>query len=437
MKKRSGRFEGLKQRTTRLAVAAAVLLVGCSTQTPLFSNFSSPNGNGAVQGFGVQQLNLENSFMRNRAMVRTGNTVVKVAYQNKAQLNQLIGDLGMDVWTTTPQFAVGQVDPETLSRLRQSRLKMELLTQEGFTPRNNFDPQYHTYEETLAALKAMVAKYPNLAKLNDIGDGWEKTKGLSDRDLWSVRISGAGDPDKKPGIAFFGNHHARELVTVEIPLNLIQLLLEGYGKDPQITQLVDSRDIWITPMVNPDGHVRAEKGENWRKNNNDNKAFGGKYRGVDLNRNYGFKWNTGGSSSSPSSDTFHGGTPFSEPETQSVRDFLRARKNVKIMMSYHSFSNLILWPWGHTEERVPDNRLREVGNKLGEITGYKPEQASDLYVASGITDDFSYGELGMLSFTTEIGSWGDGFDPPYSKVAQFWKENKPAALYLIDLAGKL
>ena len=107
------------------------------------------------------------------------------------------------------------------------------------------------------------------------------------------------------------------------------------------------------------------------------------------------------------------------------------------MMSYHSFSNLILWPWGYTKQRNTDPKLLAMGRKLGELTGYKPQQAADLYEASGITDDYTYGELGLMSFTTEIGSWGDGFDPPYSRVKDFWNENREAALYLIDEAGKL
>lgn len=380
----------------------------------------------------------DQGFLASRAFVQTGYTVVKVFYTNKKQLENL-NELGMDIWMVQNGFVLGQVNDDVMSRLKKTTLKMEMVSpKEGFSVLNNFDPQYMTYDEMLTELRKTAEKYPTLAKLQDFGDTWEKTKGKADRDLWTMRITGKGDGASKPGIVFFGNHHARELVTVEIPMRLINHLLSNYGKDPDITAMVDNTEIFICPMVNPDGHTLAEKGQNWRKNKNDNKDVSATAGlGVDLNRNYGHQWNTGGSSTSTSSDTYHGKAPFSEPETQAVKGLLDSHKNLKIMMSYHSFSNLILWPWGWTEQDTPDAaRFAAVGGKLGANTGYKPEQASDLYVASGITDDYAYGKLKMLSFTTEIGGWGDGFDPPYSKVDKFWKENLPNALYLIKLAGE-
>ncbi|PIQ25160.1 carboxypeptidase [bacterium (Candidatus Blackallbacteria) CG17_big_fil_post_rev_8_21_14_2_50_48_46] len=427
----------------RMALASVALMVGCSAQTGLLP--LNNTGNPALRANAVnpkQQVlsanfepSFQNSFMTARPMARTGNTVVKVSYQNNAQVSQL-AELGMDIWMVTPKYVLGQVNDAVFQRLQLSRLNFSLISPErGMSAQNTFDPQYHTYDEMLAELKQVAQQYPQISSLHDIGDTWQKVHGEGNRDLWALHITGPGEGSQKPGIVFFGNHHARELVTVEIPLHLIHLLLENYGKDPQITELVNTRDIWIVPMVNPDGHLQAEKGDNWRKNMNAND--GNRYRGVDLNRNYGHHWNSGGSSSSPSSDTFMGKAPFSEPETQAVRNFVSAHSNLKIMMSYHSFSNLILWPWGYTKQRVNSPKLVEMGQKLGKMTGYVPEQASDLYVASGITDDFTFGEKGLMSFTTEIGSWGDGFDPPYSRVAQFWNENRDAALYLIDTAGKL
>ncbi|MFN8673353.1 MAG: M14 family metallopeptidase [Candidatus Sericytochromatia bacterium] len=381
----------------------------------------------------------EKGFIANRNFSETGYTILKIFYTNKKQI-QTLNELGLDVWTVQNGFVIGQANQEVMRRLKlNTQLKIEMLSpKEGMSVLNTFDPQYHTYEETVTDLKGFASKYPNLAQMIDIGDTWEKKKGIANRDLWAMKITGKGDGAKKPGIVFFGNHHARELVTVEIPLKLINHLLENYGKNADITNMVDNTEIWIVPMVNPDGHTLAEKGQNWRKNKNDNKDMGaGSALGVDLNRNYGYQWNTGGSSGSTSSDTFHGKEAFSEPETQATRDFMNSHTNLKIMMSYHSFSNLILWPWGWSNDPSPDaKKFETIGGKLGANSGYKPEQASELYIASGITDDYAYGKLKLLSFTTEIGAWGDGFDPPYSKVEQFWKENLPNALYLIKLAGE-
>jgi len=439
------RFRGFKTLSMsifrRAAIAStALLMLGCSVQPNVFSPRpnqmlraqSGPVNAKLIEYSGHFEPTFQNSFLSMRPLTRNGNTVIKVSYTQAEQINQL-NEIGMDVWMVTPHHVLGQVNDEVFQRLQDSRLGFELISPErGVSAANTFDPQYHTYDKMLAKLRAVTQRHSQIASLHDIGDTWEKSQGKANRDLWAVHISGKGNASQKPGIVFLGNHHARELVTVEIPLLLIDLLTENYGKDPDITRLLDTRDIWIVPMVNPDGHALAAQGQNWRKNTHEH----GRHRGTDLNRNYGHQWGGAGASTSPSSDTYRGEAPFSEPETQAVRDFIKARPNLKVMMSYHSFSNLILWPWGYTKQRVPNPKLIEIGQRLGQMTGYRPQQAADLYVASGITDDYTFGELGMLSYTTEIGSWGDGFDPPYSRVKDFWNENRDAALYLIDVAGQ-
>ncbi len=411
-----------------LTTLLSTTLSSCSPADNDSTNLSTPL---------YQAQSANKGFLTARNFEETGRTIIKVQYTDKKQLTTL-NDLGMDVWTVESNYAIGQVAKGLLDRIRRTNLKIEMLSpKEGFSAKNVFDSGYHTYDTMLAELKSVTAKYPNLAKLSDIGKTWETVKGKADRRLWAVQITGKGQGSDKPGIVFFGNHHAREIATVEIPLKLISHLLENYGKDADITNMVDSTEIWIVPMVNPDGHTLAEKGDNWRKNKDDNKDVSANAGlGVDLNRNYGHQWNTGGSSNDTNSDTYHGKAAFSEPETQATRDFMNAHKNLKVMMSYHSFSNLILWPWGWSNNGTPDAaKFSAIGNKLGAMSGYKPEQSSQLYIASGITDDYSYGVLKMMSFTTEMGTWDDGFDPPYSKVDQFWKENLPNALYMIKIAN--
>jgi carboxypeptidase T len=412
-----------------VAVIVAGTAISCSTRTQTLDQYQNDL---------IQSQSADQGFLASKTFTETGNTIIKVFYTDKRQITTL-NELGMDVWWVQPGFVIGQVPQDLLERVKRTNLRVDMLSpQEGFSVKNSFDSAYHTYDEMVSELNSIVGKYPTLAKLHDIGDSWEKTKGIANRDIWMLQITGKGDGSKKPGIVFFGNHHARELVTVEIPMLLINHLLSNYGKDADITNMIDNTEIWIAPMVNPDGHTLAEKGDNWRKNKNTNKDISANARmGVDLNRNYGHQWNTGGSSNDTGSETYHGKAPFSEPETQATRDFMKAHANLKVMMSYHSFSNLILWPWGWSNGPSPDAaKFETIGKKLGANTGYKPEQASDLYIASGITDDWSYATLKMISFTTEIGSWNDGFDPPYSRVQQFWKENLPNALYLIKLAGE-
>lgn len=422
--------KSLKHLSLLLVTAFAVSsLYSCSSEQNLSTNQPSDL---------VQSLSASKGFLANREFEETGRTIIKVFYTSKKQISTL-NELGMDVWTVQDGFVIGQVADPLLNKIKSTFIKVEMLSpKEGMSVKNVFDPAYHTYDELTAELQQIAAKYPNLVKLGSIGKTWETLKGKANRSLWSMRINGKGTPDSKPGIVFFGNHHARELVTVEIPLMLIKHLLDNYGKDADITNLLDTKDIWVIPMVNPDGHIQAEKGDNWRKNRNDNKDISANAGiGVDLNRNYGHQWDKGGSSNDTRSDTYHGKAAFSEPETQAVRDFMKGQKNLDVMMSYHSFSNLILYPWGWSSAPTPDAaKFTTIGKKLGAMSGYKPQSAADLYIASGITDDYAYAELKMLAFTTEMGSWDDGFDPPYSKVARFWKENLPNALYLIKLAGE-
>lgn len=403
---------------SQLAMALTVAVVaGCGVANPLRASLDP----------------VELSKARAQVASSAGGTAnVVIHYRNADNLTQLV-DAGFDVWGVEAGKARGTATSQTLKVVERLNLETEAFVR----TENSFDQGYKTVEQIEADLKGLAAKYPQLAKVEDFGDSWEKKQGQAGHDLYVLKI-GHGDTAEKPGVIYLGNHHAREIVTPEIVLNLAHLLLEGYGKDPEITALVDSRDIWLVPTVNPDGHKYAEKGVDWRKNTDTSLvagpiSFGPNGPGIDLNRNYGYKWGGEGASADPRNATFRGAAAFSEPETQAVRDLVKSRK-FTFLMTYHSFSNLVLWPWGYTDQAPPDKRLVAVGKKLGSFNGYKAEQSKDLYKTSGDTTDWAFGELGILAYTTEIGSWGDNFDPPFSRMEKFWNENKPGALYLLKLA---
>ncbi len=294
---------------------------------------------------------------------------------------------------------------------------------------NTFDPAYHTYDELLAKLKTLTAANPNIAKLVDIGDTWEKTQNKADRDIWAVRL---GTPGKTP-VLFTGCTHARELATVELPLLLIEHLIAGNGKNPAITKWLETRDIWVVPMLNPDGHARAAQGLDWRKNANF--SYGGAPMfGVDLNRNYGFQWAGVGTSRDPMSPIFVGGAPFSEPETQAIKK-LHEQFKFPVSLSYHSFSEIVLYPWAYTDQPAPDQkRMQAIADKLAEAGKYDAHQSSQLYPHAGEHNDYAYHSNGTLGFTYEVGSRRDGFDPPYSRVADFWKQTREGAELLLEIA---
>ena len=194
-------------------------------------------------------------------------------------------------------------------------------------------------------------------------------------------------------------------------------------------------------MVNPDGveyDIEGGKYHMHRKNMAKN-ADGS--TGVDLNRNYGWGWGGGGASPNPDDDTYRGPAAFSEPESKAVRDFVNARPNLKVLLSYHTFSELILYPWGGSNDQIPDAPARTafqtMAGEMAKMTGYTPEQSSDLYIATGDTCDWAWGEKGIFAFTFELtpkSMWDGGFYPGAGVVQRVFQANIRPALYLIDLS---
>jgi carboxypeptidase T len=355
---------------------------------------------------------------------------VVLNYGNRDRLTQLV-NAGFDVWSVDePAKRVQGAISSKQVQLAQ-KLGMTLGKMPQTSLRRGFDKGYRTYEQVAATMKELAAKNPEIATLVDIGDGWEKTQGKANRDIWALRIR-KGD-GAKPVVVFAGCHHARELVTPEIVLMEAEHLVNNYGKDADVTASVDNREIWIVPMVNPDGHAIVETtGVDQRKNANN--VTGGKRRvGTDLNRNYDIAWGTVGDSGQPESDTFRGAKPFSEPETQAVRDLLLKVKPI-IYMTFHSYSNAVMWPWDHKNEAPKDPRLAALGQQLGALSGYKAYQGCDMYLNSGDDVDWAFATLGTLSYTVEIGGWGDGFMPPANRLPKFWGENAPMMAHALKVA---
>lgn len=299
------------------------------------------------------------------------------------------------------------------------------------------DRTYHNYTEMKAVLQDLATKYPDLTQLFTIG------KSLEGRDIVGIRITGQKDQASKlPGIFFMGGHHAREHLSVEMPLRLAAYLLEEYTNgNPQVFKLVNSRDIQIVPAVNPDGleyDISTGQYKYWRKNRRANAD--GTY-GVDLNRNYGFQWGTGGSSKSPNSDTYMGPTPFSEPETKAVKSWIESNTNGTILLTFHTFSQLILYPWGHKNDPIAVAKDRAVFEKMGremaQWNHYTAESASSLYIASGDTVDWAYGTHKIFGFTFELdpsNSGGAGGFYPGDIIDEVVKKNIMPCLYLIEFA---
>jgi len=302
------------------------------------------------------------------------------------------------------------------------------------------DSAFHDYEETIAALKFLQSTHADIAKTHTIG------KTIEGRDIVGIHINSNPHELKqtqsnKPGVFIVGMHHAREHLSSEIPLKFAQYLLENrYSTD--IKRLIETRDIWIFPMLNSDGLEHdisdTDKYKNWRKNRRDN---GDGSFGVDLNRNYGFMWGTGGSSKNTRSDVYMGESPFSEPETASIKKFIESRTNIKVLLTVHTFSELILYPWGHTFDPISNrddlNTFKKMAETMAAWNKYKPQSASSLYIASGDTVDWAYGEHGIFGFTFELtpkSMWEGGFYIGAKAIERVFNDNLRPLLYLLEVA---
>jgi hypothetical protein len=271
------------------------------------------------------------------------------------------------------------------------------------------------------------------------------------RQLWAVKISDNPEVDEaEPEVLFTASQHAREHLTVEMALYLLNELSSKYASDTRIKNVVDSREIWIVFNLNPDGaeyDVATGSYRSWRKNRQPN--AGSSAVGTDLNRNWSYRWGCcGGSSGSFSSETYRGASAFSAPETQRVRDFTNSRviggvQQIKAGIDFHTYSELVLWPYGYTTADTAagltaDDRsaLATLGQSMAASNGFTPEQASDLYIADGTIDDWMWGTYKIFHYTFELypRTSSPGFYPPDEVIPTQTSRNRDAVLQLLEAA---
>lgn len=309
-----------------------------------------------------------------------------------------------------------EVDSAESARLRQSaRMLAEQQAKSigGFTC-------YRSVEETFDSLKSLIAQYPGLISVADIGQSWQQRNRGAGYPIKAVKLTNSQISGTKPKLFLMSSMHAREYTPAELATRFVERLLAGYGTDADATWLIDHHEIHAVLQANPDGRKKAEAGLLWRKNTNDQLCAASGY-GVDLNRNYPFEWGLhGGSSPDPCSETYRGNLPASEPEAQAVVAYLRAQQpdmrgplltdaapaqTPGLFIDIHSFAQLVLWPWGFTETPAPNgNALATLGRRLAWFNGYTAEQSVGLYPTDGTAEEFAYGDLGMAAFTLELGT---------------------------------
>jgi len=287
---------------------------------------------------------------------------------------------------------------------------------------------YHSVAETEAELKDYAARYPSLCRLESIGKTFEG------RDIWALKVSGAPDTTKVPRILVFGLTHAREWITTEQVFYIIKKLVTGYASDEETKRLLNTRCLFAIPVLNPDGLEYSQSHyKMWRKNRS-NRASG---VGVDINRNFEIGWGKG-SSASPGSDVYRGPNFNSEEETKALLELVK-REKFHASISFHSYSELILYPWGYTTDDPPGKDTFVLhGKAMSEANGYDPGSVAQiLYIAGGGSDDSLFARHGCWAWTFEL---GQAFVPAESEIEPICVKNYAAVLHLVksldDLAAK-
>lgn len=370
------------------------------------------------------------------SVVSARRVVHRVEIGNAADLSVLLRfteKYNIDIWTTPGLGPVDIMVPDNFSR-HFSRLPLIssvmiedvdlLIAEEAARMKSSaerkaeFFEEYQTLDSIYAWVRNLAASYPSLVSTFVLGTSYEG------REILGIKIRANRGATKE--FFFNGGIHSREWVSPPTVLYMANELVTKYNSDANVTAIVNGLDLTIIPVLNPDGYVFTHSGDRlWRKNREPNS--GSVCVGTDLNRNWPFQWNTGGSSNSPCSDSYHGPSSQSAPETKAVIAYLNSvRSRLAGYIDFHAYSQLLMYPWGYTEQLPADNaNFKRVGeaaaNALAAVYGTRFDVgniANIIYVASGSSVDFTYGSLNVKwSYAYELRDQGRyGFLLPADQI---------------------
>ena len=284
----------------------------------------------------------------------------------------------------------------------------------------------YTLLEAINQMDTLSILYPSFVSEKDsIGTSFEG------RTIWAFKLSDNPSIDEdEPEVLFTGLTHAREPLSMMNLFYFANWICENYNSDLTANYLLDNREMWFIPIINPDGYAYNESispdgGGMHRKNRRPNPPNSscnmGTQQGVDLNRNYGYNWgeNNSGSSGNPCSAVYRGLSAFSEPETEAISNFILSREFSNVL-HYHSYSNFLIHSWG--DGSFPDEpdltTLREIGKEMTRYNGYLVGTGTETvgYGVNGDAVDWSYGTAGLISYTPEVGTFSDNFWPSEDRV---------------------
>jgi murein tripeptide amidase MpaA len=324
---------------------------------------------------------------------------------------------------------------------------------------------YHTAAGHETHNAAVASAHPDLAVLRTIGSSWLKTQGSGGHSIQALCITKIASGDcalntsgSKPKFTLMAQMHARELSTGELAYMWIDYLVNNYGTNTAVTQLMNTTELWVIPIANPDGvdivSSNSTSPVSQRKNAHTN-GCSGTGKGVDLNRNSSYHWDV--NQGTKCSETYPGTAAASEPETQGIQSFLSSiyrdtkpaadfsaatTATTGTFLTLHSYSELNIYPYGWTNTLAPNNTdLKAIATAMAKSNKYDVVHGDGglNYFAPGATDDWIYGTLGVPGYTIEVGpnsSSCSGFFPKYTCMSSFWSLNLPAFMSLASAAAR-
>lgn len=366
--------------------------------------------------------------------------------------------------------------PDRVADLRAAGHDLEVL---GSAPAStqSWPGCYRTLDEAYRWVDEYAGRHTWLVEVLDIGDSYCKTAGgcttpggdrIAGRDLLVARVTNGLSVAPKGGTLFIdGGLHAREIPGPEVVADFMTYLVDGYGVDPQITYLLDHRELYIGLNSNPDGRELVEMGTrppydgeawSWRKNGHDAPLAacawppeGANHFGVDLNRNHGFKWSAPGHTTDPCGVTYRGAAPASEPEIVAYERFVRSLFDDRrgagdddaapldtsgMLVNFHNATmpGTVLMPWGWTDDPAPNAAdLEAIARRYADLAGsYRVRTA--LYAVSGNTRDWAYGDLGIPAYVVELE--GRTFFTPCDDLADLVRSQRPPLLMALGIADR-
>ncbi|MHC4945200.1 MAG: M14 family zinc carboxypeptidase [Planctomycetota bacterium] len=319
--------------------------------------------------------------------------------------------------------------PREFETLKQQGFKLEVVESYAGKTLTGVPSGYRHFNDIVPILNNFETSYPDIAKVVDLGTETGVGTTVEERTLYAVKLSdNVGDDEDEPNVYIVGCHHAREIMTPEFCIWAIEKLTTLYGTDADVTKWLDTYQIYLCPVANPDGHVYCfDVFEWWRKNRRNN---GGGAYGVDLNRNFDFNWyGPYSGSTDPWSDTYKGPSPNSEQETKMEVAFAEERHLAKVL-DFHSSGSEVLYTYilSSSFPALMENWFEDKAIELSYALNYggyyrKPSAEGEHY-------EWELCKLGAFSFLVETGY---EFQPYYSTAqSEFNDHIWPGIQWFLD-----